>query len=542
MSSRAAATKTSTTRLAGDWLRVAHLVVLVAGIVFLAAFANYDALWFDEAYSVGMAAHSFEEIWTIGATDVHPILYYWMLHVVYLMAGPNVAAYRLVSVAGIGVLALLGFTHVRRDFGPKAGLLFTLLVFLTPWSIHAALQIRMYAWLAAAVMVAATYGWRIICRLRENGSRGEDDWCIPLSWWAALALSSLMAAYLHYYGAIAAFCVQALVLYWVVQTPVGRRRNVLCWAAFAAAAVVGYLPWLLVAASQAAHVSGGFWISLAYPGAVAEIALFPFDAPETTAFFGREFAGTDISAAGGVPFLAVLGIAAACLFLLGKAFVLQEGLQLAESRFSAIGYFLGVYLGTMAVVAIASLLLGQAILYFRYLVAVIGPLLLVFALAFELIDSRWIKGCAAALLAVFALVTYVSTAQVAYSPQNDEGLEAYGRLCEQVQAENGGVAPLVVSDDWSTPSFIAMSGEGLPIVYMQDMPAYKALEPGMVIDPSWEALLDDYRGLAIFVGANETADAFARQFGGEVLGSESFYHPYSDSWLIYSVIDFEGAA
>ena len=91
------------TGAAGRWGRI-HLGIVAAGALLLALMANYDALWFDEAYSVGMAAHSFEEIWTIGAADVHPVLYYWMLHCVYLVFGQNIVVYRLVSVAGdVGV-------------------------------------------------------------------------------------------------------------------------------------------------------------------------------------------------------------------------------------------------------------------------------------------------------------------------------------------------------------------------------------------------------------------------------------------------------
>ena len=156
------------TGAAGRWGRI-HLGIVAAGALLLALMANYDALWFDEAYSVGMAAHSFEEIWTIGAADVHPVLYYWMLHCVYLVFGQNIVVYRLVSVAGAVALAMLGYTHVRKDFGPTVGMLFSALVFLVPWSMHVALQIRMYAWLMVAVMVAAIYGWRLTAQLLRNG-------------------------------------------------------------------------------------------------------------------------------------------------------------------------------------------------------------------------------------------------------------------------------------------------------------------------------------------------------------------------------------
>ncbi len=93
------------------------------------------------------------------------------------------------------------------------------------------------------------------------------------------------------------------------------------------------------------------------------------------------------------------------------------------------------------------------------------------------------------------------------------------------------------SDDLAA-SIISASGEGLPIVYIDPQEAYRALEPGMIMDFSWHQLLDGYGGKALFVGAPETAAAFAERFGGEVVSSESFFHPYSDNWFIYSVIAF----
>lgn len=526
---------------AGRWGRI-HLGIVAAGALLLALMANYDALWFDEAYSVGMAAHSFEEMWTIGAADVHPVLYYWVLHCVYLVFGQNIVAYRLVSVAGVVALAMLGYTHVRKDFGPRCGMIFTLLVFLVPWAVRVALQIRMYSWLALAVMVAAIYGWRIVSRLRDGGcSDANSADPVPLGWWAAMAVASLAAAYLHYYGAMAAFCVQAMVLLAVARTASGRLRNIACWGGFAAVAVAAFLPWLSVAASQAGAVSGGFWITLGYPDAVSEIALFPFNAPEATGFMGRQFAGLDTSCLGVALFLVLLAVEAACIFSFGRALGgdANERSDSPAARYRGVVCFmLGVYLGTIALAWLASLVLGQAILYFRYLAAALGPVLLSMALVLSCLVDRRLKVASWALVAVFALITYGSIAITAYSPENAAPLRAYGQLCEEVTAESGGEAPLVFSDSEATASIVAESGEGLPIVYLDPAYKYKAFEPRFVVDPLWEQLLQGYQGRAIFIGAEETAAAFAERFGGEVVSSEGLFHPYSSNWLIYSVIAF----
>lgn len=74
-----------------------HIAVIVIGIIFVSLGAFHSNLWFDESYSVGLARHTFGEIWSIGGHDVHPILYYWMLRIVYLITGGTIMAIEFFS-------------------------------------------------------------------------------------------------------------------------------------------------------------------------------------------------------------------------------------------------------------------------------------------------------------------------------------------------------------------------------------------------------------------------------------------------------------
>ena len=64
-----------------------HIAIIILGIIFISIPVFHSNLWFDESYSVGMANKSFIDIWNIGSNDVHPILYYWILHIIYLIFG-----------------------------------------------------------------------------------------------------------------------------------------------------------------------------------------------------------------------------------------------------------------------------------------------------------------------------------------------------------------------------------------------------------------------------------------------------------------------
>ena len=109
-----------------------HIGIIIVGILFLAIPIFHSNLWFDESYSVGIANHSFQEIWEIGSHDVHPILYYWILHIMNLIFGNCMIAYRIFSWICACAVGILGFTHIRKDFGKKVGILFSFFSLFLP--------------------------------------------------------------------------------------------------------------------------------------------------------------------------------------------------------------------------------------------------------------------------------------------------------------------------------------------------------------------------------------------------------------------------
>ena len=82
-------------------LNLAHILIIILGSIFILLAAFHEDIWFDESYSVAIANHGFAEIWNITGNDVHPPLYYWMLHILELIFGSNVIIYRLFSVVAI---------------------------------------------------------------------------------------------------------------------------------------------------------------------------------------------------------------------------------------------------------------------------------------------------------------------------------------------------------------------------------------------------------------------------------------------------------
>lgn len=59
------------------------------------------------------------------------------------------------------LLGIIGFTHVRKDFGEKVGLIFSFLVFFFPVNLVYSGEIRMYSLAMLLVTLTAIYAYRI---------------------------------------------------------------------------------------------------------------------------------------------------------------------------------------------------------------------------------------------------------------------------------------------------------------------------------------------------------------------------------------------
>ena len=277
-----------------------HILLLVAGAAFLLADAFHGNVWFDESYSVGIANHSFADIWYYSSGDVHPVLIYWALHVLNLVFGQNITIYRLFTVAGAIAMAVLGYTHVRRDHGWATGVLFSFFALFTPYISLMAVEIRMYSWATFAVMLCFIYAMRIIgtqlatppARIAE-AARGLKCWAgTPRRWWIACFASSLACAYLHYFGAMSAFMINVVLLFALGARAWRHRKHgphplpeqavragaplrVLIIGCVAQVAL--YLPWIITAVtSQMGVVGGTYWAKIVFPTTYIELTTYAF--------------------------------------------------------------------------------------------------------------------------------------------------------------------------------------------------------------------------------------------------------------------------
>lgn len=367
-----------------------HIGIILLGIVFCLLPAFHTNLWFDESYSVSIAEHGFLDIWQITGNDVHPALYYWILHCIYLVFGNNIIAFRLCSVVGLVLLGIVGYTHIRKDFGEKTGILFSFFVFFFPTVLMYATEIRMYTWAMLFVTLMCIYAYRIY--------KQQTHW----KNWAIFAAMALCAAYTHYYGLVTAGVVNAMLFFYLLRNCMWQKQFLKDMKSFIITAIVeigGYLPWIVYLFLQVSQVSKGFWIGFVFPDSIIDLFIF-------------QFTGNLGSSGHIVPVVAtVFAIAVAGCFItyLIKNWKEEDA---KPAKLAILMYFM-----VIAVIVVLSLLMTP-ILYPRYLLVITGPLLMAMAYAFSKIQSIYIQTILAILLIGVSIYANICLIQYNYDESN----------------------------------------------------------------------------------------------------------------------------
>lgn len=335
-------------------LKTLHIILIVLGTVFIFSTVFHSNIWFDEAYSVGMANHNFADIWNIGKNDVHPVLYYWMLRIVNLLTNGSVLAYRLFSALPVALLGLLGITHIKKDFGEKTGILFSFLTYFLPMMSVYANQIRMYSWALLIVSVLAIYTYRIYM-----GQNTKKNWII-------FGITSLASLYIHYYGLMAAGLINVfLLIHFIIKK---RWKELKIQIGLGIIQVIAYIPWLIALLSQMEQISHGFWIGFTFPTTIYEIV-------------GCQMNGTlntekDL----------LVGFIANTLLFISLIIVTIKKCKNKELNLKPAIYSAIIYLAVIIAAILITVILDSSILYYRYLFVITG--LYIFAVSHILAGSN----------------------------------------------------------------------------------------------------------------------------------------------------------
>ncbi len=238
------------------------LVLLFLLLIFFAAgalrFYNLggQSLWSDEGNSAALATRSLAQIARDAANDIHPPLYYWLLHLWTRLAGTSEAGLRSLS-ALLGLLlvmavALLGRVMFDRNIGLAAGFIAA----LAPFQVYYSQEARMYILLALEATAAVLFFWLYVryedVRLPEQPGPASRR----LRWLSfpgqLLILSWVAGLYTHYAYPLMIAVLSGVYLLWLAlswRRGMGWQR-LARWALLLALTVGLYAPWLSVAVRQ----------------------------------------------------------------------------------------------------------------------------------------------------------------------------------------------------------------------------------------------------------------------------------------------------
>ena len=369
----------------GRWAdRSALFALVILALVVRFHGITVPAIWYDEAFSILLARHEPLQIWSITARDVHPPLYYLVLHYWMVWFGDGVLAVRSLSVlADVGTV-LLSIKLMSLIATRRATWIAALLLALLPISVRYSQEARMYTLLGFWLMGATV---ALVCWVKAPGSRR-----LPVTY--VLLMSA--AFYTHYFAAL---CVLAHWFYWWWGRP-GKYQTVLPvrpWILVNGAIVMLFVPWLPPFIDQLAGRQGLEWIPPITGQAV--FSLF-------WQFVMLNGPWVQLSYVGALPLLVLIALA---VILLWK--------DDSQRRFSGlvVGYFF------IPIVVLALVALFVPVFVPRYLVFAAVGLPFIVAVALDMLVSR-----SSILILAMAIIGAVEIQGLQVIYRQTEGLSGIG--------------------------------------------------------------------------------------------------------------------
>lgn len=474
-------------------LKYLHIAIIVLGIIFVSLSIFHTNMWFDESYSVAITRHSFAEIWQMGSKDVHPILYYFCLHALYLIFGENLIVYRMFSALMISLLGVIGYTHIRKDFGEKTGLLFSFFALFLPIASQHAGELRMYSLGMLLGTIMTIYAYRIY--------KGE----IKKTTYLFFGLSSIAVAYTHYYGLMLAGIVNLLLFIFLIKNRKDRKNDLIKFIITAVIQVVLYIPWLICFLMQLKYVSEGFWISLSFPGTIYEILT--------------------MQCRGNLPFQPII------LTTIFYSYIVYLMFQTKKEERKPATWCFAIYIAIILIALIVSLCMQSVILLDRYLLIITG--MLIFAVAYFMAKDtkKWRIITVCIIVLIMSGYTNIINIKEAYGQENKE-LITY--LDSQIKDDdiiiysnvlNGAIVTTEISQNHENMSYFYNIND------WNVKEQYKVFNPYMETKDTLEEILDNYSGRIWIVEGGNTHDLLnevSEKYTINKLDDRQFSNKYKD--------------
>lgn len=162
------------------------LLITALGFVLRIYQLGYESLWLDEATTHLTSSSTLSQIFHATSGDVHPPLYYYLVHF-FLLGNESEFMLRLPSMI-LGVLSIpLLYLLTSRMFSQKEGLISSFLLSISVMHIFYSQEARMYSMLAFLTLASLYFFY---CAIENNKK----------TTWILFVLATTMNIYTHYFG------------------------------------------------------------------------------------------------------------------------------------------------------------------------------------------------------------------------------------------------------------------------------------------------------------------------------------------------------
>jgi mannosyltransferase len=245
--------------------RQAWLTPLILGVIILLALSlrcyrlDGQSLWADEGNSAALAARNLATIARDAARDIHPPLYYYLLHFWVRIFGNSEIAFRSLSALMGTALVFVTYLLGQELFNRRTALIASFLAAISPFQIYYSQETRMYA---PAALWGALAVYSFVRWMRSMGEAdikpqlatgGAETRSSKISFAALYVLFTTAALYTHYFSFTIPLAANvAYGLGMIAYRPWRRRMAIGGWFVAQLVIVFLYYPWLKLAGGQLA--------------------------------------------------------------------------------------------------------------------------------------------------------------------------------------------------------------------------------------------------------------------------------------------------
>jgi len=198
----------------------------------------HQSYWRDEAFSVLLASKSLKDILLLTVKDVHPPLYYFLLHFWIRLFGDAEYVTRTLSLIFHFLLVFSAFfllKHLLKNW--KVALLGALGILLNPFLIEYAFEVRAYSFFAFLIVTATLF------YLKKKH-----------------ILASLFLALAIFTHNFAIFFLIAFMAAWLYDNKENLQKRLSQFALLFTLPILTFVGWLKFLWNQWVKVGEGFWI------------------------------------------------------------------------------------------------------------------------------------------------------------------------------------------------------------------------------------------------------------------------------------------